>query len=296
MSAATFGLLVFIHALLVGLLYYFPTWKRLKKGGLWTLKASRVGDKLFYELSTKAPGLTGFSPPDWKDQRLQYKFYPLLIKELVELNQKWGTPLKGPWSKLKRDLHLDLKWQKKAESIVAEALFQQGTMSAFVLLFAWSFESLSPKRPSLLPELFCFYSLGLFLLGLLSRFLEKRALGEGALLWSGLIRLEIFTAVKLSVQETLSKSKLQNFLQGRDKDFFSVRQILGEALEAYQQFGRPLGETLEDLRQEYSFIVEQKMALLLKHLKLVQVGMALLFVLPSFFYLISVHINQFLFE
>ena len=263
------------------------------QGTLKTLSLTKKGDNLFRALATGPLSGPGMATP-WKSPSLQYKFYPKLVGELIDLNRKWGTPLKKPWAGLKKDLYLDLKWHKRAESIVKESLLHQGLMSSLVLLFTWSFESLNPEAPSLLLPLALIYLGGLFALGIVTEFLEKRALGEGYHFWCTLIRLELFSQVKLPLQEILSRAHLSKALSGKDRDLESVRKVLHQAVDSWQKFGHPLGETLQDLREEYTFIVEQKMDLLVKRLKLVQMGAAFTFILPSFFYLVSVHVGHYL--
>ncbi len=292
----SFYLVILCHLFLFCWLYFYSEYKHLKSGWLERFQLVKRGENLFRELSLQTPGEVGFNPPDWEAPLLRYKFYPSVIKELVDLNRKWGTPLKVPWRRLKRDLYLDLQWQKRAKTVVGETLLHQGLMSGFVLLFTWSFEALEPRSPSLIPGLIGFYTLGFGLLTFVTHILEKRVLGEGRLFWCGLIRLETFSQARLSVQETLLKSDIKYALTGEDKDFESARRLLRDAIESWQKIGHPLEETLADLREEYSFIVEQKMDLLLKRLKLVQMGMAFAFILPSFFYLLSVHMNHFLFK
>ena len=282
---------VALHLLIFCLLY------RPRKVGIlrsrWQL--GKKGDNLFRQVSTINPAQVGFDPQNWEKPAIQYKFYPAVIKELIALNRKWGTPLQGPWKRLKRDLYNDLQWQKRSEAIVKEAVFHQILMSSFVLFFAWSFQAINPGSASLLLELLLFYLLGLAILLFVVRALEKRVLGEGSELWCGIIRLELFYQAKLSVQEVLLHSNIVPALQGKDSDFSSMRQILKTAIDSWQKLGQPIGDILLDMRQEYAFIVEQKMDVLLKRLKLIQMGMALFFILPSFFYLLSVSMDNFLF-
>ncbi len=286
-------LLLAAHFFILGGLYFFPECKNLGKICLRDLKMSKKGENLLREMSLYFPGAGKRHAPDWGAASLQYKFYPSTVKELMALNQKWGTPLKAPWKQLKRDLYSDLQWHKRARAIVIEALFQQGTMSGFVLLFAYSLESLNPGGPSSLPGLSAFYLLGLVTLLATAQYWEHKTLAEGHLFWRGLIRLEVFICARLSVRETLAKSGLADALSGRDKDLEFMRRMLGESLESWQKWGHPLGETLSDLRQEYAFVTEQKMGQLLKYLKALQMAAAFIFILPSFFYLMAAHMTRF---
>ena len=286
-------LLLAAHLFVLGGLYFFPECKRLGQICLQGLNMGKKGENLLREMSLYFPGGGTRHAPDWNAASLQYKFYPSTVKELMALNQKWGTPLKAPWRQLKRDLYSDLQWHKRARAIVTEALFQQGTMSGFVLLFAYSLETLNPGRPSSLPGLSAFYLLGMAALLAIAQYWEHKSLAEGHLFWRGLIRLEVFICARLSVRETLAKSGLEKALHGKDQSLEFMRRILGESLESWQKWGHPLGETLSDLRQEYAFVCEQKMEQLLKHLKALQMAAAFVFILPSFFYLISSHMGSF---
>ncbi len=286
-SLELIGLLIAIHLLALVGLYFYPECKHL--GHLCTrgLNAGKKGENLLREISLNFPGVGQFRAPDWNARHLQYKFYPSMVKELISLNQKWGTPLKIPWRQLKSGLYLDLQWHKRARAIVHEALMQQGLMSGFVLLFAHSLENLNPESPSSIPGLAAFYLAGMGLLLVVAQILEHKSLAEGHLFWRGLIRLEVFVQARLSVRETLAKSGLAKALQGSDKAFDFMRSVLHQALESWQKRGHPLGETIADLRQEYAFVAEQKMQRLLKQLKGLQMACAFVFILPSFFYLIS---------
>ena len=296
-SMKTLFFILGAHLLFFVFLYCLPPWGELKEGirNFWKKQGrAKRGENLFRELSLRSPcQRESFHPPDWDAPTLQYKFYPAVIKELWELNRKWGTPLQEPWKRLKRDLYQDLQWTRRAQSIVREGVLQQILMSCLILLFCWSFESLNPKGSSLLFPLTLLYLLGVGCFLLLTRIWEKKTLTEGLSLWRGLVRLDLFSQARLSVQEALSQSEVSSLWEGRDPFFESMRKTLREAIELWQKTGRPLGDTLFDLREEYAFLMEQKMHLLLKRLKATQMAMAFLVILPSFFYLLCVQMNAF---
>ena len=216
----------------------------------------------------------------------EYKGFEELALTLIGLKRSCGGQLQSSWALFLQALREELRFQKKVEKWRNEGIGQFLLMNLFIWLFIslFHYQLNIPFAALRLVHgaIFLWQSLGLFLfIFLFFRSLNRLTL-EGGEIAQFLVCLESLYQSPLSISEVVERSGWSG-LQVRNKEWRDLKDMADLGIDTWRKTGQGIAPLIHDLKEEFRFIFESQSQQLQKQLKIMQVAISALFVLPCFF-------------
>ena len=225
----------------------------------------------------------------------RYKFYTDLFLTLIRFNRTYGSPLKGPLSRLQQHLSRDIQFEQRVQGIrresVAQFVLMSGIIWFFMLVAGQAFELPRNIRVDMSVAILqgmgwlCFY----FLDGVLKRIHLKWFAGVAGPLYS----FDSLLQTGLSCGEMIKISRIGEALDIFEKMFPRHHLRLEGMLRKWRERGAPLSEEWKLFLQEIWGQIEEKCGTYAKCLQVVKFLVLVLFFLSSYFVYLSSLFNGF---
>lgn len=224
----------------------------------------------------------------------QYKSYTSLILLLTKLHQGMGVKLKGPLLSLKKNLILDLNFEKKLGQINLGVKFQFLAVTmvtwGFILFSSYLIElEISIKTAFFIGIM---QILGIIFFGFFKRWIYKKKFLKFDLLIERFYLFHAEIEAGMSVSEVLLDSKIQDKALFGHREFNEIENRLHAAVERWKKNGiSPKSEAFELIESLWEK-KEFKFTEYLKNLEALKFVSLALFFLPAYFlYLHSIFVT-----
>lgn len=279
-------------------IFYRPKNPITSLKGRFLNSALKKGESLYKGVGAFVPGSVHFGTVDKKIFEGEYKFFSAAFRQLFEINRRYGAAIQNSWRDLRRSLQKDMAFEKKVKSIASQALAQMAVMSFFLFLFAgfFSFSLEAPLPNFVWPVMIIMVSLAwiTYLFGM--KKIKDRQWREAGPLLKTLLLVDSLSQTGMASTEVLEKAESSNIDQLSDPDFLMIKSQFVAATNAWQKKGYPIKNTIVELADEFWFMMEQKLEKMTKCLQALQLICTFVFILPTFFFLVSTGFSGFMIE
>ena len=286
MSRST-GVNLFFGILILGFIFYialrvFPLFQsNARPSPLAALSASEIIGQQLINFDSKI-------------ELPEYKFYHLLIWEIKALEKRFGVNPNMAFQELRRALNLDIKSDRKILSITRTSLLQYLTMCLFTWFMLVHMSATLEFRiqTSDIMIIFCWQFIGGYLFHLLVRLITKKICAPFLPLFQMIYKVRCLVKISRPLQDI--KAVMENFLNS--KSLANQHKNIVIRLELYLMTIKTKGslpkEELDCLIEEIWDSYEATLEKLEKFLLGVKLMSFLLFIIPGYFYSISLVMGQ----
>ena len=286
MSRST-GVNLFFGILILGFIFYialrvFPLFQpNARPNPLAALSASEIIGQQLINFDSKV-------------ELPEYKFYHLLIWEIKALEKRFGVNPNMAFQELRRALNLDIKSDRKILSITRTSLLQYLTMCLFTwFMLVHMSATLEFKIQTIdIMIIFCWQFLGGYLFHLLVRLITTKICAPFLPLFQMIYKVRCLVKISRPLQDI--KAVMESFLNS--KSLANQHKNIVIRLELYLMTIKTKGslpkEELDCLIEEIWDSYEATLEKLEKFLLGVKLMSFLLFIIPGYFYSISLVMGQ----
>jgi hypothetical protein len=214
----------------------------------------------------------------------QYKFYGVLIENLLDLARRMGGHYQESFLFLREGLQRDKQFEKKLRETLTGIFFQMGAMMFLTWLFIIGALMLVDVKvkPMSLVLIFSWQCLGLLILPMILRYLRARYFGDIGKLWKIFFILRSLQKVPLSRSEILTAAGVQDLKLIKQKSLEDLVVKLKELCQKVLKLGSSYEEDLKYLMEELRFQEKWHFELFEKRLTVIKLALLSLFFLPSY--------------
>ena len=286
MSRST-GVNLFFGILILGFIFYialrvFPLFQsNARPNPLAALSASEIIGQQLINFDSKI-------------ELPEYKFYHLLIWEIKALEKRFGVNPNMAFQELRRALNLDIKSDRKILSITRTSLLQYLTMCLFTWFMLVHMSATLEFRIQIsdIMIIFCWQFIGGYLFHLLVRLITTKICAPFLPLFQMIYKVRCLVKISRPLQDI--KAVMESFLNS--KSLANQHKNIVIRLELYLMTIKTKGslpkEELDCLIEEIWDSYEATLEKLEKFLLGVKLMSFLLFIIPGYFYSISLVMGQ----
>lgn len=229
----------------------------------------------------------------------EYKGYGMVLEQILLAHRRVGINLNKSIFSLRTNLHKDLLWEGKVLDETKNSMMQFFIISIITWAFGFSMaHSLNAPIPTLAIVLVLIFQLfGLIVYQLLETVLEKKLLQKYRTFDQKLCLLSLLLKTNLSYQETVEQSGIGAMLElSWEGELNKLAKAVTRMLKSWKYQGNSIDSELLEIRNEVSFVIDQKFQNYLGYLKAVKFTTLALFYLCPYFMLVGFILKSFLIE
>lgn len=269
--------------------YWWGKWRFLPQSKGLFFKEKSAGEKLLQllpelELNIALGKSVGIKLPE-------YKFFTELIDALLESNRRLGIGIKVVLLEVRRNLVVDLQFERKFIDQTIEANAQFVVIGATTWLFIFFSSQLAdlPLDYSVLFFIVLIQISGLFVFNWLLSQLKRRTFGSYDQVISRLYFFAALSELGLSFSQVLKDSRVLDEENWKNRLFMPCATRLSDLIERWKANGVSPAAGAREIIQELWHLKEVSFARFLKHLELLKFTVLSAFFLPAYFlYLYSI--------
>ena len=228
----------------------------------------------------------------------QYKFYGSTISTLLQLNRRYGIPLREPLGELQKMLSIDLKFEKKISAIYSSAFTHLFVISAIV----WAFSIVTHKVTEL--ERYLSIDFTIFLIQLsggLSFWIISNRIKVAMLGWLSntlgpMTAFHSLLSVGLSCAEVSRFSSIDSAATVLESRFADEHGRMAHLLCEWRERGTSIGGEWKALIDDIWSLGEESLSKYTAGLEMIKFVVLAVFFLGSYFVYIGHLFDRFLIE
>lgn len=226
-----------------------------------------------------------------------YKFYGTFLSEMQKLIRLYGGSPKTVIESLKKPLLQDIRFETKLAQIRLGGIVQFISMSLMTWIFIIVSRLILNRSFELKPLAFIaiLQVLGLVSFSVIEGWKRRQIFKGFDLAYEVMVTLIAILPIGISLKEKKEKSGVDRFLTHKElpMELERVRCNLQEAILQWQDFGKSIELTLNELLDDIRFAQEMAQSKLLKQMDGFKFLIAAVFFLPAYLFDLYLMVNSF---